>query len=172
MVNKVRISLFIKPLLLLLTVAAGAVIWYVYFNKRDKELIKEQLYQFRSDASKYAGEGMTQSVLKCKALEKLFDKICQVNINFDMFSGSFSPEEISSKAMFCRNHCNSAAIDFHKIKITVDGDNAEAGFTASLDGTSKDGKRFNEYTELIVSLKKIEGKWLIYKIDIHPILEK
>ena len=52
MVNKVRIRMFVKPLLLLLAVAAGAVIWHVYFNKSDKEMIKGQLYQFPSDASK------------------------------------------------------------------------------------------------------------------------
>ena len=129
MVNKVRISLFIKPLLLLLAVAAGAVIWHVYFNKTDKDLIKEQLSQFRSDASKYAGEGMAQGMLKCKAMEKLFDKTCHVDINVDMFAGSFSPEEIASKAMFCRNRCAVAAIDFNNIKITVGGDNAEAVLT-------------------------------------------
>ena len=172
MVNKIRISLFIKPLLLLLAVAAGALVWYVYFNKTDKELVKEQLYQFRSDASKYAGEGMAQGMLKCKAMEKLFDKTCHVNINVDMFAGSFSPEEIASKAMFCRNHCAVAVIDFNNIKTTIDGDNAETVLTASLDGSSKDGRRFNEYRELIIYLKKLEGKWLIYKVDIHQILEK
>ncbi|MFA6102589.1 MAG: hypothetical protein WCV67_04430 [Victivallaceae bacterium] len=172
MVNKIRISVFIKPLLLLLAAAAGVLIWHVYFNKSDKELIKEQLYQFRSNASKYAGEGMAQGVLKCKALEKLFDKTCHVNINVDMFAGSFSPEEVSSKAIFCRNHCASAVINFYNIKVTVDGDAADAALTASLDGSSRDGKRFNEYRELLFSLKKIEGKWLIYKIDIHQIIEK
>lgn len=172
MVNKIRIGLFIKPLLLLIAVVAGVLVWYFYFNKTDKEMIKEQLYQFRSNASKYAGEGMAQGMLKCKALERLFDKTCQVNINVDMFTGSFSPEEVSSKAMFCRNHCDSAVIDFHNIKITIEGDNAEAILTASLDGSSKNGKRFNEYRELTISMKKIEGKWLIYNIDIHQILEK
>jgi len=172
MVNKIRISSFIKPLLPLLAVIAAVLIWYVYFNKTDKELIKEQLYQFRTDVSKYAGEGMAQSILKCKALEKLFDKTCHVNINVDMFAGSFSPEEISSKAMYCRSHCASAAVNFYNIKITIDGDDAEASLTASLDGASRDGKRFNEYRELVFSFKKIEGKWLIYKIDIHQIIEK
>jgi hypothetical protein len=170
MVNK--ISLFIKPLLLLLAVAAGALIWHACFNKTDKDLIKEQLCQFSANASKYAGEGMAQGIFKCKALEKLFGKTCHVNINVDMFSGSFSPEEVSSKAMFCRNHCVSAIINFYNIKTTIEGDNAEATLTASLDGSSKDGKRFNEYRELIFSLKKDDGRWLIYKIDIHQIIEK
>lgn len=172
MVNKIRSSLFIKPFLLLLAITAGVSVWYLYFNKSDKEIIKEQLYQFRSDTSKYSGEGMAQGLLKCKALEKLFDRTCHVNINVDMFTGSFSPEEIASKAMFCRKNCASAVIDFHNIKITIEGDNAEAALTASLDGSSKDGKRFNEYRELIFSFKKLEGKWLINKIDIHQILEK
>ncbi len=172
MVKKINVSSFIKPLLPLLAVAAAALIWYVYFNKTDKELIKEQLHQFRSDASKYPDEGMAQGVLKCKALEKLFDKTCHVNINVDMFAGSFSPEEVSSKAMYCRSHCASAIINFYNIKITLDGDDAEASLTASLDGASRDGKRFNEYRELIFSFNKIEGKWLICKIDIHQIIEK
>jgi hypothetical protein len=172
MVRNIRIDLLIKSLLLLLALLAGWLIWNTYFNKTDKHMIQEQLYKFRTNASKYSGEGMTQSLLKCKSLENIFDKTCYVNINLDMFTGSFSPEEISSKAMFLRNQLSSAVIGFHNVKLEIDGEKADAILTASFDGESRDGKRFTEYRELIFSLKKIDGKWLIYKIDIHQIMEK
>jgi len=172
MVENIRIGMFVKPLLLLLLLGAGWLVWDTYFNKTDKRMIQEQLYKFSSNASKYSGEGMAQGLLKCKALESIFDKNCHVNINLDMFTGSFAPEEISSKAMFLRNQVNSAVIGLHNANIEIDGDKAEAVLTASLDGESRSGKRFNEYRELIFFFKKDEGKWLVYKIDIHQILEK
>jgi len=64
-------------------------------------------------------------------------------------------------------------IDIHDLEIEIQNPTkALAEFTGSFDGLTKQEKRINEYRELECELKKIKGKWIIYRITLRQIIER
>jgi hypothetical protein len=160
-------------LTLTLVTATAVIIWMMMRPPDEQTLIVRQLKKLSSSASKYGGEGTTHALVKSKALEKVFAPSCTVDINIDFINGTFTPEEISGKAVFFRRFFNTAVITFYDINVELAGtEHAVTTMTASLDGELKSNKRVSEFRNLRCGLKKSNGTWLIHIIEIQPILEK
>lgn len=160
-------------LLVVIFVVASWVIWTMLKPPDDRELVLRQLKYFRTNSSKYSGEGTTQALVKSKSLETIFAGSCRIDVNVDFINGTFTPEEIAGKAIYYRRFFESAVIDLSDIKVDIAGsEHATATMTASLDGILKNNKRISEFRNLQCNFKKTNKKWLITAIDFQPILEK
>lgn len=168
MVKKTK--LIVLVFLVLLTAVA---VYYLTREKTPEDMIKEQLYEFLDNASKSAGDKLTTSLLKTKSIEKQFAPKCYFDVGVQMFSGTYSPFQISQNSMRCRAMFRHVKFSISDLEIIMTSSKtATVDFTGHVKGITKQGNAIDEYRELSCKVNLIEGKWLISSVNIRKILKK
>ena len=165
---------YIKYAAIALTLIIITVIVFSMFGEISPEQqIKNRLNNFLAKASKSSGDKLSTGLLKSKGLEKFFASRCRFQIGVSSFSGTYTPEQISSNSMRSRTMFKRVKFSAHDIEITLTSpETAKVDFTGSLNGLTKRGKSIDDYKELTCKLRLVEGKWLIYSVSIREIIKK
>ena len=176
MVKKLR-YLIVKNIkyIILITLLAFAVIAVLrFFDKSSPEKqIMVRLEKFLTDASKSSGDKLSTGLIKSKSLERFFMANCRFHIGVLSFSGTYSPEQISSNSMRCRTLFKYVKFSAHDVQIKFNSPTtATVDFTGALNGVTKSGKAIDDYRELTCKLQLIDGKWLISSVSVREIIKK
>ena len=165
---------YIKYAAIALTLIIITVIVFSMLGEISPEQqIKNRLTNFLAKASKSSGDKLSTGLLKSKGLEKFFASRCRFQIGVSSFSGTYTPEQISSNSMRSRTMFKRVKFSAHDIEITLTSpETAKVDFTGSLNGLTKRGKSIDDYKELTCKLRLVEGKWLIYSVSIREIIKK
>lgn len=155
-------------------VVAGIIIWNSFFTKLSPEQrIRKQLSEFLANASKSSGDKLTTGLIKSKSLEKLFAPHCRFDVGASLFSGNYTPEEISANSMRCRSMFKYVKFSVSDVEINLTSPTAAAvNFTGALNGVSKQGESVSQYRELTCDLELIKDRWLISAVSIREIIKK
>lgn len=156
----------------LLTLAIG-IGMAVYFFPSEEKKIRKQFHLLEEWVSKDTGENTFTMAYKIKNIGKLFDGACEFKIPAYSFSGSFTPEEISSYAARGRLQFSQLYLKFYDLVIAFPEKGiAKVTLTAKLKGKLNVGDYIDETHEIESLLKKIEKKWLFNQFEVVEVLKK
>src|SRR4030042_1718274 len=155
-----------------LVVVAGIGVALYLFPSEEKK-VKKQFRLLSEWVSKEQGESPITMVYKIKNIGALFDGTCEFNIPAYSFSGTYTPEEISSYAAQGRLSFSQLDLKFYDLDIVFQEKRiAKVTLTAKVTGKSSSGEYLNEAHELESLLKKVEKRWLFSKIEVVEVLKK
>ena len=155
---------------LVLVIGIGVTL---YFFPSEEKRIKKQFRLLAEWVSKDPGENTFTMAYKVKNIGTLFDGTCEFKVPVYSFSGSYTPEEISSYAASGRLSCSQLNLKFYDLVIVFPEKGvAKVTLTARLTGKSNVGEYINETHELESVLKKIEKRWLFSKFEVVEVLKK
>jgi hypothetical protein len=148
--------------------------YFIFFSELTPEQkIKKQLNTFLKCASKSPNDKLTTGLIKSKQLEKLFAPKCSFHVGVSMFSGNYTPEDISANSMRCRSMFKYVDFSVSDVEIEFpESSKATVNFTGVLSGLTKNGNNIQEFRELTCKLDLIEDKWLISSVSIQEIIKK
>lgn len=150
----------------------GVSLWYL-LRDNDEAQIRKTLNELCDIASKRENEKNAMAMLKLNSTDKIFAPECRIDFRHEMFSGTYTPAELTSLLARSRGVLKSCEVKIRDLAITVElPDKASAVFTGLLDATMNDGSRVNEVRELFCTFRKVEERWLIDSMSVRDILEK
>ncbi len=164
----------VKYIIIALAVLLGAcALWFFVFRSTDEAKIKKQFQILAESASKAGEETAATLYLKSASLSALFDDHCSLDVAHSFVSGSYTPEEVSSKMVQAHKLFETATMKIYNLTVRMDGENkASAIFTLRFTGKSKNGASFDETREIEASLIRKEGKWLFCAFKIAQVIER
>ncbi len=155
---------------MIVVIGIGAAI--SFFPSEEKK-IKKQFRLLSEWVSKDPGENILTMAYKIKKVGTLFDETSEFKVPVYSFSGSYTPEEISSYAAQGRLQCSQLNLKFYDLNIAFpEKGMAKVTLTAKLTGKLNVGDYIDETHELESLLKKIEKKWLFSKFEVVEVLKK
>lgn len=150
----------------------GLSLWYLTRDS-DEAQIRKTLDNLCDIASKRENEKNAMAMLKINSTDKVFAPECKIDFRHEMFSGTYTPTELTSLLARSRGVLKDCKIGIRDLAITVEPPaRASAVFTGLLKATMNDGSRVDEVRELFCTFQKIEDRWLIDNISVRDILEK
>ncbi len=158
---------------LLVVVALVMAVWYFFFNKTDKDRVLEALTEVAEAASKTPAETTSSMLLKTQTISGFFADKCELDIDDQMFTGEYTPEDISAKMVQMRQFFKDNKLSYYEAEVFFPSENeAVINFTGSLKGTLKNDSKVNEVREIQAKLSKKSGSWRFYCFKIQEILKK
>lgn len=156
-----------------LLAAVAIAAWLIIMNNSDEKRIIKTLSGLTDCVSKHSGEKTSVMLFKSQILLGYFDDMCILKIDDSHLSGAYTPENISSNMTRIRSFFKEISLNFYDTKISFPSpDKAVVTMTGHLTGTLKRGNRINESRELKAELRKSNGKWLVYNLEVQEILKK
>ena len=146
-------------------VVLGCWLWTVMFPSPEA-VVRNRLNALAKALSFKSGSGMLSQAFHAENAAEFFTTDADIEVNV----AGFDPltlhgrEEIQQAAMLARQRLSSLKIEFPDMNITID----PGGQTAKVNLTGKaeiPGERDISAQEFNFLLKKVDGKWLIYKIE-------
>jgi hypothetical protein len=154
-----------RLVLLAAVIALGFWLWTVLFPPPEK-IIRHQLREVAACVSFVPGEGALAGAAAVEKLAGYFSP--DVKIHFDtMDTGQHSFEgrdEVTQAAFAARSQLNTLQVKFQDISIAlgVDKQSATAELTARVNAHGQDDYIISE---MRFSFKKIDGQWLIVRVE-------
>ena len=158
-----------QKLVRILVIAAliGAAIWgwWVLFPSPERA-IRSQLKGLSETVSFDAKEGTIPKGFKAQKLLDYFTVDVEASVNVreypaHTFNGR---DELMQALLYAQSNLKGLQVKFLDINVTLGPDKQTAVAYLTAQATIPGDRDFN-LLELNVSLKKVEGKWMIYKIE-------
>lgn len=150
----------------------GLSLWYLC---RDSEELKitRTLRALCTLASKPEKESAALGAVKISKTDDVFAPSCRFEFKHEMFSGSYTPREITGQLTRYRAFVRWSEASMRDLQILeITPERATAVFTGFLEGATTDGKGISEVRDLFCELVKVEGEWRIDELTVREILEK
>lgn len=157
--------IIVRLIFLAAIVALGFWAWSIFFPNPQK-VIRNRLNKIARLASFSGNEGNFSRVASVEKLGAYFAEEIEIMVNVpNEESHTFNRrEELMQAALAARNVISSLKVDFPDINVDLD----PGKLSASADVTLRadiNGEKNTVVQELKVYLKKVDGKWLIYRLD-------
>lgn len=164
---------WIKPAVMALVLFTGLLIWYFFFHESDEVRVRNRLRDLAECVSKSSGEKGTVMLIKSQQLDGFFADRCQIQVNEQMLTGDYTPEQLSAQITRGRQFFKSLSLSIHDpvVKVTTQ-EEAEIDFTGQVLGQTVNGERIREIRELRAFLSKKDGKWRFTAFRIREVLRK
>jgi hypothetical protein len=155
----------VRLVLLLALVALGFWLWGVLFPN-PQTVIKNRLNKVVHLASFSASDGNISRVAAIESLGTYFTDEIEIKVDIPNYeSHVFSRrEELTQAAMAARSAVSSVKADFPDISVDLDAGNVTATANVTLRADIN-GEKNAVVQELKIYLKKVDGNWLIYRLD-------
>ena len=150
MVDKQKYSII--AVVLLIAIGAG-----MYFFPTDTKRVKKQFASLAKWFSKEANEQPLVSAVRIKSIGGLLADRCAFEMPARHVSGSFTRDEIMTRAAMARSKFATVSVKFYDITVEFLYEGiAQVTTTATLKGTNTDGDAIDEIHEFDCTLQKIE----------------
>lgn len=159
-------------LIAVLVVIIGIWATKPFFQSPEKK-VKKQIDLLSEWVLKDTGENMFTMAHKVKSIGTLFAEHCEFKADLIAFSGSYTPEEVSSYAARTRLLFSNISLRFYDLYVAFpQKEMATVTLTARLTGKLTSGEAVDETHDLECVLKKIEEKWLFSEVKVVEVLKK
>src|SRR6202042_2940896 len=145
--------------------ALGFWAWSILFPNPQK-VIRSRLNKIARLASFSGNEGNFSRVAAVEKLGAYFTEEIEIMVNVpNEESHTFNRrEELMQAALAARNVISALKVDFPDINVDLDSGKLSATADVTLRADIS-GEKNTVVQELKVYLKKVDGKWLIYRLD-------
>jgi len=150
--------------------AAGVWLWTVLFPGPEK-VIRQRLAGLASTVSSGANESDLARLAAAQAVAGFFSTNVELKVDVPLLDrhSSLDREEIAQAALVARSRAGGLKVTFPDINVMVDPDQQSA--VADLTVEAKiSGDRDPLLQEMKFTLRKIDGQWLITRIETVRIL--
>jgi len=155
-----------------LVVVVGIVLAITLIPSEEKR-VKRQFHLLSEWVSKSPEENAFTMLQKMKNIGTLFDEHCEMKIQDQSLSGSYTRQEVSTYAGSARSYLSQLDLKFYDLRIVFpEKEIARVNSTARLTGRSTAGERMDETRELECVLRKIDKQWLFSQIEVIEVLKK
>jgi hypothetical protein len=153
--------------IVLVLVIGGLAVWgWMALHPSPEKAIRSRLNNLAKTLSFKSGSGMLGQAYNAEKISEFFTPDVDVEINF----AGVEPlsiqgrDEVMGFAAKARSHLTSLKVEFPDMNVTIDPD----GKSAKVNLTGKaavPGERDISAQEFNFQLKKVDGKWLIYRVE-------
>lgn len=155
----------VQVLILAALVIFGCWLWTFLFPT-EEAVIRNRLNGLARTLSFKSGSGMLSQAFQAQKAAEFFTTDVDVEVNVAGYDpmNMHGREEVQQATMLARSRLTSLKVDFPDMNITID----PGGQTAKVNLTGKaeiPGERDISAQEFNFLLKKVDGKWLIYKVE-------
>lgn len=160
----------IRLILLAALIALGVWLWGILFPSPEK-IIRKRLAKVAAAASFVPNEGSLTRMVNVTTFGGYFSSDAQVSLDAPgrerhEISGR---DEITKVAMAARNTLSSLKVEFLDMNVSVSDDNQSATVDLTAKADTATEKNF-VVQEMKFILKKIDGEWLITRVEtVHPL---
>lgn len=156
----------------LFVVVIGIVMARALFPSEERKIRKE-FVSLSKWMSKGRGETAFTMVRKTKRVGTFFAAPCRFDTPIYSFSGTYTPEEISSYAAEVHLHFSELSLRFYDLDVDIlSDDTARAVLTAKVEGRTSTGEYVQETHEVECELRKGEDRWLFHEVRVVEVLKK
>ena len=162
-----------KYLVVAASVILLAILAYVFLFQTEEKKVKKQFALLSHSVSKDPGETPFTLVQKMQRIGKLFSEKCEIKIPVETFSGSYTPEEITSLAARARIPFLELHLQFYDLTVDFPEKRiANVVLTGKLSGKLNNGETVDETRELGCVLRKAEKGWAFSTVEVVEVLKK
>lgn len=157
--------IILRVIVLVALVALGVWLWTIFFPSPEK-IIRKQLAKLAQDASFSQNENNLLKMADAQNVADFFTENVDLNITVpgheqETLSGR---NEIRTAALASRQEATALDVKFPDVNVTVAPDRNSATADVTVDATVS-GERDAIIQELNITFQKIDGHWLISKIE-------
>ncbi|HTV39342.1 MAG TPA: nuclear transport factor 2 family protein [Candidatus Sulfotelmatobacter sp.] len=154
-----------RVIVLAALVALGVWLWTIFFPSPEK-IIRKQLTKLAQDVSFSQNENDLVKVAGAQNVADFFTENVEVNITVqgrgqETLTGR---DQIRTVALESRQEATSLDVKFPDVNVTVAPDRNSAVADVTVDATVS-GERDAIIQELDITFQKIDGHWLISKVE-------
>jgi len=151
----------------IILVVIGAGVWaWTYFFPRPEKAIRKRMLALAQAASFGSGESIVSKGLAINELVEMFTDDVEISVDVQGLERATlsSKEDLRAQATIVRNGLRGLSVEFLDITVTLtpNKQSAVVNLTAKIRIPSQ--KEFFPQ-ELKFSLKKVDGKWLIRRVE-------
>ncbi len=155
----------VQVLVLAALVVCGCWLWTVLFPTPEA-VVRNRLNGLAKALSFKSGSGLLSQALQAQKAAEFFTTDADIDVNVAGYDplALHGRDEVQQIATAARVRLSSLKIDFPDMNITID----PGGQTAKVNLTGKaeiPGERDISAQEFNFLLKKVDGQWLIYKVE-------
>jgi len=163
----------IRTIIIALLIAIIGMLSARYFFQGEKRKLKKQFHLLSESVSKHTGETTFTMARKVNRIRSLFAESCEFKTPIYSFSGTYTPQEISSYAARGRLEFSKLSLRFYDLHIDFPKEGiAKVILTARLTGKTTIGEHVHETHEVECGLIKIENRWLFHDVRVVEVLRR
>jgi len=155
----------VQVLVLAALVIFGCWLWTVMFPSPEA-VVRNRLNALAKTLSFKSGSGMISQAFRAQKAAEFFTTDAEIEVNVAGYDPvtMHGRDEVQQAAIMARSRLTSLKIEFPDMNITID----PGGQTAKVNLTGKadiPGERDISAQEFNFLLKKVDGQWLIYRVE-------
>jgi hypothetical protein len=158
-------KIVLRVVLFVALAALGFWLWTVFFPSPEK-IIRDQMLKLARDVSFSQNEGNLSKFANAQSIAVFFSTNVQVNINVpgheqQSFVGR---DQITQAVLASRSVVNALDVKFPDVVVTLAPDKQSATADVTVDANVS-GEKDAIVQEMKFTFEKVEGKWLIIKVE-------
>jgi len=159
-----------RIILIIVLGALGFWLWTVLFPSPEK-VIRKQLAGLANDVSFSQNENNLVKLAHAQSVADFFTSTVEIDVNVpnhgeQMMAGR---DQITQAALASRQEAMDLKLTFPDVNVTVAPDKNSAVADVTVDATIS-GERDAVLQEVKITFQKVEGKWLISKVESVPVV--
>lgn len=154
------------------SIAILTAIYFIFFYVNDEAEIRSRLDTLVQYCNKTEDESASRKIIKNQILQNFFTDSCNFSVGHGGLKGAYTNVRAAGEILRLSAFFKTINIKLSDITVKINSDTATASGNVDFTAELKESKTVNEVREIIFTLKKIEKKWLISKIEINEIFSK
>lgn len=153
--------------IVLAAAVAGVLLWlWTIFFPSPEAVIRKRLTELAQQASFNPSEGEIARPLNAASLAGFFTPDIELALNVREFNqqGTFTREQIVQGALAMRNLVQGLKVEFLDSVVSLESDRQSADVSLTMRASVPGDKNFS-VQEMKLRLRKIDGKWYIFRVE-------
>lgn len=164
---------WIKYILVSMLMVVVGIMVIITLLPSEEKRVKKQFQLLSEWVSKSPEENALTMLQKMKNIGALFNEHCEMKIQDQSLSGSYTRQEISAYAGSARSYLSQLDLKFYDLRILFpEKETARVDLTARVTGISTAGERVDETRELECVLRKVDRQWLFSQVEVVEVLKR
>ncbi len=143
------------------------------FSESEEKQVRRRFDRLSEWVSKDSGETIVTAARKVRSIASIFAHDCSVVTEEPSLSGAWGREDIANRATQIRSSFTDFRLRFYDLDVAFVGrDSASALFTGRVTGWTRYQERVDESREVTCTLVRVDGEWVLTRIEVVAVLEK
>ncbi len=159
-------------LIVVVSILVGIISYFVLFQNEEAK-VKKRFYYFAETIEKIPGENQIVAIANANRLKDVIIEKCKIEVPAHSMSREISKNDLSTFILARRFQFSEISLSFYDFLIEFPEENTSIVIvTVSMEGYLKNGDSIEDIHELKCGLQKIEGIWILTKIEVVEVLRR